>query len=72
MSFIKKNTEVFNDFDSLTCTASGCTERWSVRIDGSGPKCSYHAWKKYESQKTNILDRLKTTPVKPFVEADHD
>lgn len=71
MSFIKKKiAEVWDDRDPLICTASGCKNLWSVRLEGSGPKCSFHAWKKSEPRSINIADRLRTAHVKPYVETD--
>jgi hypothetical protein len=30
--------------DKLYCSHAGCGNLWSVRMEGSPPKCSHHQW----------------------------
>lgn len=39
-----KKDEPINDGPSLLCSVPGCTSRWSVKMDGESPKCSFHQW----------------------------
>ena len=39
----RKEETVQND-DKLYCSHAGCPNLWSVRMEGSPPKCSYHQW----------------------------
>jgi len=39
----RKEEPVQND-DKLYCSHPGCPNLWSVRMEGSPPKCSYHQW----------------------------
>jgi hypothetical protein len=38
-----KKEEPINDH-SLLCSVNGCGNLWSVRLEGSPPKCSHHQW----------------------------
>ena len=40
----QKKDEPINQGPSLLCSVNGCTSRWSVKMDGESPKCSYHQW----------------------------
>ena len=44
MSFAKPETKERDDGPSLLCSVNGCTSRWSVKMDGESPKCSFHQW----------------------------
>lgn len=39
-----KTQPVVEDIEHLMCSIPGCTSRWSVKMDGSRPFCSKHAW----------------------------
>jgi hypothetical protein len=39
----RKEEPVQND-DRLYCSHAGCGNLWSVRMEGSPPKCSHHQW----------------------------
>lgn len=39
-----KTQPVAEDIEHLMCSIPGCTSRWSVKMDGSRPFCSKHAW----------------------------
>ena len=43
MSFIKAEKKEEVSIDDFYCSANGCTNLWSVQIDGK-PKCSFHQW----------------------------
>ena len=50
----------------LLCSVDGCRNLWSVRIEGSLPKCSHHQWQqpKYGNTKTyqqHVADKNKPT-----------
>jgi hypothetical protein len=38
---VDKNQDLIGD--ALQCAVAGCTNRWSVQLDGR-PKCSFHQW----------------------------
>ena len=38
-----ENDSKQDNSDDLYCSANGCTNRWSVQMDGK-PKCSFHQW----------------------------
>jgi hypothetical protein len=40
-----KKPEIIQDDFELQCTAYGCFERWSIKIEK--PMCSFHQWKKW-------------------------
>jgi hypothetical protein len=44
MSFAKPESKSNNDGPSLFCSVNGCGSLWSVRLEGSSPKCSRHQW----------------------------
>jgi len=39
----KKDEPVYEG-PSLLCSVAGCESRWSVKLDGQMPKCSFHQW----------------------------
>lgn len=39
-----KKDQPTNDDQSLLCSVNGCGNLWSVRLEGSPPKCSRHQW----------------------------
>jgi hypothetical protein len=39
-----KTQPVVQDDRELMCSISGCSYRWVVKMDGSRPFCSKHAW----------------------------
>jgi len=39
----KKDEPVYEG-PSLLCSVDGCESRWSVKLDGQMPKCSFHQW----------------------------
>ena len=39
-----KKDQPTNDDQSLLCSVNGCGNLWSVRLEGSPPKCSHHQW----------------------------
>lgn len=39
-----KTQPVVQDDRELMCSVQGCAFRWSVKMDGSRPFCSKHAW----------------------------
>ena len=49
-----KKDEPVNDGPSLLCSVPGCASRWSVKLDGQMPKCSFHQWQRpqYGATKT--------------------
>jgi hypothetical protein len=46
MSFAKpdKKNDYVNEDDKLYCSHAGCRNLWSVRVEGSPAKCSFHHW----------------------------
>ena len=36
------------DHSASFCTVPGCGKKWSVRMEGVGQKCSFHAWGKVD------------------------
>jgi hypothetical protein len=65
MSFAKPETKERDDGPSLRCSVSGCSNRWSVKVDGESPKCSYHQW----PEKVKFG---KTSTHKPIVQSYYD
>lgn len=39
----KKDQPTAED-NSLLCSVNGCGNLWSVRLEGSPPKCNFHQW----------------------------
>jgi len=44
MSFAPPESKSKDDGPSLLCSVNGCGNLWSVRMEGSSPKCSHHQW----------------------------
>ena len=66
MSFAPPESKNKDEGPSLLCSVDGCKSRWSVRIDGQLPKCSFHQWQqpKYGNTKTyqqHLADKNKPT-----------
>ena len=63
MSFAKpdKKSDQVSDDDRLYCSHGGCRNLWSIRLEGSPPKCSFHHWQqqpKHGDTKTYQQHRL--------------
>jgi len=39
-----RKDEVPEGKSDLLCSVDGCRSLWSVRLEGSSPKCSFHQW----------------------------
>jgi hypothetical protein len=56
--FTQQKDDSFDDIQRLMCSVHGCSNRWSVHMEGEKPKCSKHQWQK--------------TEVKPAVKSWHE
>jgi hypothetical protein len=73
MSFAKpeKKNDHVNEDDKLYCSHPGCPNLWSVRMEGSPPKCSHHQWgakPKHEGTSTYKQWSDRQTLSKPVVD----
>jgi len=48
--FTQQKDDSFDDIQRLMCSVPGCSNRWSVHMDGDKPKCSKHQWQKTEKK----------------------
>jgi hypothetical protein len=39
-----KKDDIPEGKSDLLCSVNGCFNLWSVRLEGSPPKCSHHQW----------------------------
>lgn len=39
-----KKDDIPEGKSDLLCSVNGCFNLWSVRMEGSSPKCSHHHW----------------------------
>jgi hypothetical protein len=56
-----KKEEASQTDDRMYCSHAGCKHLWSVRMEGSPPKCSFHQWQqqpKHSDTKTYQQHRL--------------
>ena len=57
-----------DEIQKLMCTADGCTNRWSVKIDR--PMCSKHQWGESVKVKTSLDAIVVKEPVKTWYTDD--
>lgn len=49
------------------CSVPGCSKKWSVRMEGVGQKCSFHAWGKVNEV---FVPKAASVPVPKTAPAD--
>ena len=65
-----KKEEIPEGKSDLLCSVDGCSSRWSVRIDGQLPKCSFHQWQQPKVGNTKTYQQYladKNSPAVPPV-----
>jgi len=62
MSFAPPESKNKDDGPSLLCSVDGCTSRWSVKLDGQMPKCSFHQWQQPKVGKHINLQAMGRPP----------
>ena len=69
-----KKEEAAQTDDRLYCSHAGCRNLWSVRMEGSPPKCSFHQWQqpKHGDTKTYQQHRLEKNKQMDSVAAWYD
>jgi hypothetical protein len=66
-----KTQPVVQDDRDLMCSSPGCSYRWSVKMDGSRPFCSYHAKEdRSPSQRPASIVMPTTPPVKHWMDEE--
>ena len=66
-----KTQPVVQDDRDLMCSSPGCSYRWSVKMDGSRPFCSYHAKEdRSPSQRPASIVMPTTLPVKHWMDEE--
>lgn len=67
MSFAKPEPKDRDDGPSLLCSVPGCASRWSVKLEGQSPKCSFHQWQQPQQNYTKTYQQYiagKNQPAK--------